>query len=100
VEIVVDGSPKACLTKAYDHFRRGWPFGGTIVRYNDAVRVTGERPSTWMDSAGGIAMILFLTLITGGVYGLIYIVYSMMFGDNDLWQVQVGAEPYGGAGHA
>ncbi len=95
MEVVVDGNPKACLTKVYEHFERDWQFGGSIYRSGDAVWVEEQEKRTMFDSGPQFALFLLLTLITGGVFGFVYLFYVLLFKERDPWRVQVSALPEG-----
>jgi len=77
---VVDGTPEACLTLLQSYLTRDWPHGGKWVRPQAAphtIRIWAQRRYL-IFTPWGILLILLLSIVTAGVFLVLYGLYWFM----------------------
>jgi len=84
MEVVVDGTPESCLAEVAIHLRDDWPYGGEFYRYPtqfspgpDRIVLFGEKRYL-VNSWAGLALLVFLSLITFLVFTVVYLAYILV----------------------
>jgi len=97
-DYVVEGEPEACLQATFDYMvDGGWPFRGEIYRHPNTVMFQEYQGETrdLTNSAGGWAVLIVLTLLTGGAFLLAYILYDTFFNNREPGRAEVFVTPEG-----
>ena len=97
LEVVVKGTPDSCLTATHAYFVRDWPYPGSVHRNENTVWYVEAQRRTLIDSAGGIILLVLLSLITGGAFFVVWVLWALIrdAGDSDRAQLLATAETPG-----
>lgn len=102
MSVVVDGTPEVCLGLARSYFESDeWPyraesrFEDPIGRNRREVKALLIQRSIWFRSCLGVGGFLFLTLVTGGLFALLWFCWIMLYEDDFEPSVSITADAVG-----
>ena len=84
MNVVVDGTSESCLAQVEAFFARSWPYGGRYRRPTpNSITLTARTPAArapqhryMTESRGGIILWLILSVITLGVFTVVWLFYT------------------------